>query len=188
MKVSLGVGPYLNVVPVWCVATYSDDGTANVMTVSFAGVVSYNPALVAVSIRPATLTHKNIMKRKAFTINVPSVEQMKLADYFGSISGASENKIEKSDVDVCKSDNVDAPYINDFSLVVECELRDFIELGSHTMFLGKILDVKAEENILANNNKPLFTKLRAFSYDPSSKLYHYGSELLSCLDEDGLET
>ena len=61
MKVSLGVGPYLNVVPVWCVCSYNDDGRANVMTVSFAGIVSYNPPLVYVSIRPATLTSYNFV-------------------------------------------------------------------------------------------------------------------------------
>ena len=47
-------------------------------------------------------------------------------------------------------------------LVIECRLIKTVELGLHTMFIGEIIDVKANEEILGENGSPVPEKHRPF--------------------------
>jgi flavin reductase (DIM6/NTAB) family NADH-FMN oxidoreductase RutF len=44
---------------------------------------------------------------------------------------------------------VDAPYVAEFPVVLECEVAEAVELGSHTLYIGRIADAKADEDVLA---------------------------------------
>ena len=46
------------------------------------------------------------------------------------------------------SDLVDAPYVGEFPLVLECAVVAVHELGLHTQFVGEIKDVKVDESVL----------------------------------------
>ncbi|PJC47536.1 MAG: flavoredoxin, partial [Candidatus Omnitrophica bacterium CG_4_9_14_0_2_um_filter_42_8] len=71
-----------------------------------------------------------------------------------------------------KSDLVDAPYIKEFSLILECRVTSAIEIGLHTQFIGEILDVKCEESALGKNELPDIEKIRPILYDPEICAYH----------------
>jgi flavin reductase (DIM6/NTAB) family NADH-FMN oxidoreductase RutF len=60
------------------------------------------------------------------------------------------------------SDLVDAPYVEEFPVVMECKVIHTIEIGSHTQFIGEILDIKIEEAILGPAGSPDVEKLRLF--------------------------
>ena len=77
------------------------------------------------------------MKRKAFTISVPSENQVKQADYFGLASGRDVDKLSAAGLTPVKSDLVDAPYVKEFPLVLECRLLNAVEIGLHTQFMEK---------------------------------------------------
>src|ERR1022692_4120119 len=112
------------------------------------GICCSQPPCVAVSLRKATYTHGNIVERRAFTISIPSEAHVSQADYLGLVSGRSVDKFAAAKLTPVKSDLVDAPYVKEFPLVLECRLVQAIELGLHTQFVGEILDVKAEESVL----------------------------------------
>jgi flavin reductase (DIM6/NTAB) family NADH-FMN oxidoreductase RutF len=67
---------------------------------------------------------------------------------------------------------VDAPYVGEFPLVLECRLLQTIEIGLHTQFVGEILDVKAEESVLGENGLPDIEKVRPILFDPEIRTYH----------------
>jgi flavin reductase (DIM6/NTAB) family NADH-FMN oxidoreductase RutF len=71
-----------------------------------------------------------------------------------------------------KSALVDAPYIKEFPLVIECRLKQTIELGSHTMFIGEIMDVKADRSVVGEAGVPDIEKLKPFVYAPGSSTFH----------------
>jgi len=62
------------------------------------------------------------MAKKAFTINIPSENYVREADYFGIVSGEKEDKFAKTDLTPVKSDFVDAPYISEFPINLECKI------------------------------------------------------------------
>jgi len=99
--------------PVWLIGTYDQQGKSDAATVAWGGVCSSQPPAVAISLRKSRYTYENIMRRKAFTINVPSAEQVMGADYCGIVSGRNTDKFAAAKITAVKSEKVDAPYIKD---------------------------------------------------------------------------
>jgi flavin reductase (DIM6/NTAB) family NADH-FMN oxidoreductase RutF len=174
-KVSLGAKTVIIPTPVWVIGSYDKDGKPNVMTSSWAGICSSKPASLMTCLRKATYTHGNIMERKAFTVNIAPESSAHLAAYVGRVSGRNVDKFKKTGLTPIKSTLVDAPYIKEFPLIVECRLTKTVELGSHTMFIGEIRDVKADQTILSEAGVPDIEKLKPFVFTPgSSKFYGIG--------------
>lgn len=149
MKRSLGAAALIVPCPVWVIGTYDSDGIPNLMTAAWAGIVCSNPPAISVSLREATYTYANVIDRKAFTVNVPSAAQAEVADFLGIASGRDVDKFAAAGLTAVRSSLVDAPLAAEFALTLECRLLQSIKLGLHTVFVGEILDVKADEEILA---------------------------------------
>ncbi len=146
MKKSLGAETLLYPTPVMVVGSYDTEGRANVMTAAWGGVACSKPPCLCISLRAATASHANIMARKAFTISLPSRIQAAEADYFGIVSGRKVDKFAATGLTAVDGEFVDAPYVAEFPLNIECELSEVHELGLHTQFIGLVKDVKVEES------------------------------------------
>ena len=178
--ISLGANTLAPVTPVWVVGTYDLEGKPNVMTAAWAGICCSKPPCLYVSLRKATYTYGNLIERKAFTISIPSEAYVKEIDYFGIISGKGTDKFSTTKLTPVRSDLVDAPYVKEFPLVLECKVIKIIEIGLHTEFIGEILDVKAHQSVLDGNKmldvekvKPLVWSLPNMSYRKVGK--HIGA-------------
>jgi len=150
MKKSLGARPLLYPSPVCVVGTYDAVGKPNAAVAAWAGIACSSPPCISVSFRKQTQTYKNILHRKAFTVSIPSISRVKEADFFGIASGDEYDKFALTGLTPAQSQFVDAPYVEEFPLVLECKLLQTVELGLHTMFVGEILDVKADEAVLTS--------------------------------------
>ena len=162
MKKSIGAKTLPMPAPVWVVGTYDGEGKANVMTAAWVGICCSKPPCVAVSLRKATYSYGNIVARQAFTISVPPKQHVKTADYWGLASGRDVDKFAKVGLTAVASDVVDAPYVKEFPVVMECQVLHTIEIGLHTQFIGEILDIKIEEALLGPEGHPDVEKLGVF--------------------------
>jgi flavin reductase (DIM6/NTAB) family NADH-FMN oxidoreductase RutF len=172
MKKSLGAKTIVFPTPVFVVGSYDPAGRPDEMVVAWGGICCSKPPCVSISIREATYTYGNIMARKAFTISIPPEKYMQQADYFGMVSGRSEDKFAATKLTPVKSDLVDAPYVKEFPFVLECSVIKVVPLGLHTMFIGEIKDVKADEAVLDKNGNPEIKKIEPMLFDPSSRAYY----------------
>jgi flavin reductase (DIM6/NTAB) family NADH-FMN oxidoreductase RutF len=172
MKTSLGAKTLIYPAPVLVVGTYDKAGKANVMTASWAGICCSQPPCVAVSLRKATYSYENIMERKAFTLSIPSEEHVKETDYFGLVSGRTTDKFAGAKLTAVRSKLVDAPYVKEFPLVLECSLLQTADLGLHTQFVGEVLDVKADETIIGNSGAIDIKKLKPMVFTPDTQDYY----------------
>jgi flavin reductase (DIM6/NTAB) family NADH-FMN oxidoreductase RutF len=171
MKKSLGAKTIAYPTPVFIVCTYDKDNKPNAMAASWGGICCSNPPCLTVSLRKATYTYGNIMERKAYTVCIPSEKNIKEADYFGMASGRNEDKFAKTGLTTVKSELVDAPYIMEFPLIIECKVIQTVEIGLHTQFIGEIVDVKADEDVLSDG-KPDIEKIMPMIYAPETQTYH----------------
>jgi flavin reductase (DIM6/NTAB) family NADH-FMN oxidoreductase RutF len=178
MKRSLGARTIAVPTPTWVVGTYDTSGRANAATVAWAGICCSRPPCVAVSLRRATHTHGSIVARRAFTVCIPSAERVREADYLGLISGRDVDKLAKLGLTVVRSELVDAPYVAEFPLVLECRLIQTVEIGSHTQFIGEILDVKADEGILDASGRIDPAKARPIVFAAGADAYYAVAERL----------
>ncbi len=173
MKQSLGSKTLAYPAPVWCVGSYDKNNAPNVMTAAWGGICCSKPPCVTVSLRKATYTYKNIMAKKAYTISIPSEKYAKEADYFGIASGKDVNKFEASGLTPAKGDKVDAPYVAEFPVILECKMIHSHEIGLHTLFIGEILDVKADKNVLdGEKGVPDMEKVKPIIFGPEIRTYH----------------
>jgi flavin reductase (DIM6/NTAB) family NADH-FMN oxidoreductase RutF len=171
MKKSIGSKTLLFPTPVLIVGSYDVEHRPNAAAVAWGGVCCSQPPCVAISLRKATYSYGNIVQRQAFTVNIPSEQQVREADYFGIASGRDENKFERTGLTPVAGELVDAPYIEEFPLVLECRVLHTIEIGLHTEFIGEILDVKAEEVVIGENGNPDMENINPFVYEPGNRRY-----------------
>ena len=172
MKKSLGVKTLACPTPLWVVGTYDSEGKPNVMTIAWGGICCSKPQSLNISLRKATYSYNNIIEKRAFTINIPSENQAKEADYFGIATGRKTNKFADTGLTPVKSDLVDAPYIKEFPLILECKMTHNTEIGTHTLFVGEIVDVKADESVLGEEGLPDINKVLPVLFAPEVRTYH----------------
>lgn len=172
MKRSLGRKTLILPSPAWIVATYDKEGKPNVMTAAWGGICCSKPPSVCVSLREATYSYQAIVDRGAFSLNVPSADQAKIADYIGIVSGRDVDKLATAGLTAVKAEHVDAPIIEEFALNLECSLIHTLKIGLHTLFVGEILDVKAEESILSEKDRPSIEKLNPPIFSTGEAAYY----------------
>lgn len=172
MKKSIGARALVYPTPALVIGTYDGSGRPNAMTAAWAGICCSKPPSIALSLRKATYSYGNIVARKAFTVNIASERYLTEVDYFGMASGRNEDKFATSGLTPIKSERVDAPYIKEFPFALECSLRHTIEIGLHTQFIGEIIDIKAEEDILDKNGLPDIEKVQPILYVPEIRTYY----------------
>jgi len=178
MKKSVGNREKLFPCPVWVIGTYDTEGKPNLMTVAWGGIVSSKPASVCISIREATHSYGSIVERRAFTVNVPRADQTREADFAGIASGRDTDKFAASGLTPIRAEHVDAPLIDEFPISIECELTHTVPIGLHTLFVGEIRDVKADESILDEKDRPLIAKVKPPIWAPAELAYYSTGEFI----------
>lgn len=172
MKKSFGPKTLVFPTPVWVIGTYDKDSKPNIMTAAWGGICCSKPPCVTVSLRKATYSYGSIMERRAYTVNVPSEMYAKEADYAGIVSGKNTDKFAETGLTPVKSEFVEAPYVAEFPLILECKVIHVNEIGLHTQFVGEIMDVKADETILGEGGFPDISKAKPIVFGPEMRTYH----------------
>jgi len=172
MKKSLGIGTYALPSPVWVVGTYDAAGKPNLMTAAWGGICNSRPPCIYVSLRKATYSHGNIMARKAYTVSIPSEKHIREADWIGIASGRNVDKFETAKLTPVKGSKVDAPYVEEFPVAIECRVKEVVELGLHTQFVGEIMDVKADAEVLNAKGMIDIEKVKPVVFNINTASYH----------------
>ena len=157
--------------PVFIVATYNEDGSADAMNAAWGGVCGAVPPCIQVSLNTGRKTRENILRTGCFTINIGGEDLMAVSDYFGLVSGKKEDKLARTGITVTRSDHVDAPILDQYPLSFECRVSDTKEIGPHLMVIGEIKGISAEESILDENGSVSVEKLAPIGLDPAGNQY-----------------
>lgn len=117
----------------------------NVAPVAWTTPLSAIPPLVGVCVHPSRHTHDMIRFSEEFALNIPSPRLLNHAAYFGSTSGREGDKLAVSRLPTFKARKVEAPLLEGCVGWIECGVQDAISIGDHTLFIGRVLAVSAEE-------------------------------------------
>lgn len=175
MKKDLGILQAVYPMPVFMIATYDEEGKVDVMNAAWGNICASDK--IALFISEPHKTTKNIRKIKAFTVSIADAKHMDVADYFGIASGNTmEDKFERTGYTAIKSEKVNAPIIDEFPLVMECELAEIVETENMHAVVGKIVNVAADEEVLDENGKVDPAKLNAIAFDNFQSGYYQMGE------------
>jgi flavin reductase (DIM6/NTAB) family NADH-FMN oxidoreductase RutF len=165
-KIELSLSPALYPVPVALVSCIDrKSGKTNIITIAWCGVVCSDPPLIGISIRPSRHSHRLISETGDFAINIPSKKILKETDYCGSIPGSKTDKFRDCSFTAVPCNNISSPMINECPVNIECALKDVIRLGSHDMFIGRVMAVHADKEALGNDGNIDYARALPFVYN-----------------------
>lgn len=175
MKKNLGKVPGVFPMPVLMVAAYDETGKVNVMNAAWGMICGMDR--IALFIDEDHKTTKNIRAVKAFTVSLADRAHMEVADFFGIASGNTmEDKFQRTGYHARKSEFVNAPVIDEFPLVMECELAEIVESESFYAVVGRIVNTAAEESVLTEAGKVDPARLDALVFDQFQAGYYVTGE------------
>lgn len=156
-------GNMLNPLPVVMVTSEYDNKT-NVFTVAWCGNICTNPAMVSISVRKSRYSYDLIKKSGEFVINLVTESLVKACDYAGVKSGRDHDKIKELGLHLNRIEDFNTPGILESPVNLVCKLEQIIELGSHDLFIAKVLAVNVDDTLLDETGRLDLAKAKLVSY------------------------
>lgn len=146
------------------IGTYNADGTPNAMNAGWAGQWDNDKIMIAMGNHQ---TMVNLNANPDFTVAFATTETLVAADYVGMVSGKKvKDKVAKTGWSVEKGEQVNAPVFTDFPMTMECRIERKIDDQSRlTHIVAKILNIRVNEEYLAEDGKPDLEKMHLLTFD-----------------------
>ncbi|EPY2273654.1 flavin reductase family protein [Clostridium sporogenes] len=154
----------LNPTPVVLVTSKSKSNKLNVFTVAWVSTICTREPIIAMGVRPERLSYKYIKESGECVVNLATTNMVRIVDYCGVISGKKQDKINYLKLKLNEGVSISTPSLDISPVALECELKSITPLGTHDLFLFKILNVKVDENLINTNNKICFNKANLICY------------------------
>ena len=167
-KLSWKPGNMLYPLPVALVSVADRAGRKNVFTVAWVGTVCSDPPMVSISVRPQRYSYGMIEETKEFVINLTTKELARATDYCGVVSGREVDKFKEMGLTAEAAEFVKAPLIAESPVNVECIVTEQKALGTHDMFLAKVVAVHADEKYMDKKNRFHFEWAKPIVYSHGS--------------------
>ena len=146
-KIEIGAKTLLYPMPTVLVGA-NVDGKPNYLVVSYAGIVNHNPPMISVALTKTHYTNIGIRENRTFSVNIPSVDMVRITDYCGLVSG---HAVDKSELfETLYGALGSAPMIGECPLSLECKLVHTLELPDNDAFIGEIVAAYSEDKYLTN--------------------------------------
>lgn len=162
---SLTPGSMLCPVPAVMVSCASEKDRPNIITIAWAGTVCSQPPMVSVAVRKERFSHHILMDSGEFVVNLVGEGQLRAMNYCGVKSGRDEDKFAACGLTQTKVAELQyAPAIAECPLYLACKTEQVLELGSHDLFLGRIVGMGVQEELLDANGRIDLQKAKLVAY------------------------
>ena len=184
-KITVGPSTLLFPMPVALIGS-EVDGKANFMTAAWCGIAAQTPPAITVAIRKQRHTLKGITDHQSFSVNVPSADMVKKVDYCGIYSGSSRDK--SAVFTTFKGRLTGVPLITECPINLECKVIHRLDLGSHTLVVGEIVETYVKKACLdADGRKVIPAKIDPLIYTAVSQVYQRLGEVVGNAFHEGRE-
>lgn len=119
----------------------------NIIPVGMCNLVSFSPPLIMISVGHTRYSHQIIKDSREFVVNIPTPKIAQKVQLCGSASGRDTDKFSKVGLTREKAEKVKAPLIKECPVNLECKVVNEVEAGDHTLFIGEVLAIHAEESL-----------------------------------------
>ena len=169
-------GNMLYPLPAVMVSCQRPDERPNIITVAWAGTICTNPAMLSISVGPERYSYDIIKETKEFVVNLVTEDLAYETDFCGVKSGRDVDKFKELKLEETPSKVVAAPGIEKSPVNIECQVVDIVELGSHHMFIAKVVSVNVKEELLDEKGKFNLNDAKLVTYS-HGEYYSLGKKL-----------
>jgi flavin reductase (DIM6/NTAB) family NADH-FMN oxidoreductase RutF len=99
-----------------------------------------------------------------FVINLPNRKMVRAVDFCGVVSGKDCNKFQSTGLTPIAAKNIKAPIIQEAPLSLECRVTSITDLGSHHLFLAKVVGVLVDDYLMDQTGRLNLAKAELISY------------------------
>jgi flavin reductase (DIM6/NTAB) family NADH-FMN oxidoreductase RutF len=163
MKKSIGLSERMYPNPAVMVSC-SNGIKDNIITLAWVGTVCSDPPLISISVRPPRYSHELISASKEFVINIPDEKMIEACEFCGTKSGRKIDKFKELGLTKEKGLVVNTPLIKECPVNIECKVKQMIHLGTHDMFIGEVVSVSANEEVIYPDGEIDYEKISMLSY------------------------
>lgn len=135
-------------VPAVMVTAADREGKNNIITIAWTGTVCTNPPMAYISVRPERYSYGMLKETGEFVINLTTEKLVRATDYCGVKSGRDTDKWKETGLTPIPAQEVNVPLIKESPVNIECRVSEIRELGSHHMFLARVVAVDVDEAYL----------------------------------------
>ena len=157
-------------VPAVMVSCGTYGGESDIITIAWAGTVCSDPPMISISVKPSRYSYHIIKETGEFAVNLVSEELTAVMDTCGVRSGRDCSKWELCRLTQEQGSHVNCPLIAESPVQIECRVISETDLGSHTMFVGRVLAVHADETYMRADGRLDLEAARLVAY--SHGTYH----------------
>ena len=175
-KISWKAGNMLYPLPAVMVSLTDKEGNSNIITLAWAGTICTNPPMLSVSIRPERYSYNIIKETGEFVVNLTTKELAYATDYCGVKSGKDVDKFEKMRLTKLASEKINAVAIAESPVNIECKVRQIMELGSHSLFIADVVNVRVDSRYIDEKGRFNLAKSELIAYS-HGRYYELGKEL-----------
>ena len=175
-RVTFRPGNMLYPVPAVMASLLGENDVPNIITVAWAGTVCSDPAMVSISVRKERYSHEYIKNNGEFVVNLTTRSLAKATDYCGVKSGRDVDKFKEAKLTPLPSEKVKCPSIMESPVSIECKVEQIIPLGTHDMFIGRVVNVTVDEDLLDEKGTLHLKKANLMTYS-HGRYYELGKEL-----------
>jgi flavin reductase (DIM6/NTAB) family NADH-FMN oxidoreductase RutF len=115
----------------------------NAMTTSWITQLSMAPVLVGVGVDNSAVTHRLISEGGSFTVNLWSAEETRVFVKFSKPATFENMTLNGRAVSEAVTG---APVFDEAIAYVDCEVRQRHDLGTHTLFIGEVVDAAVRDD------------------------------------------
>ena len=175
-KISWKAGNMLYPLPAIMVSLTDKAGNSNIITLAWAGTICTNPPMLSVSIRPERYSYDIIKETGEFVVNLTTKELTYATDYCGVKSGRDVDKFKEMKLTKLDSEKIKAVAIAESPVNIECKVREIMELGSHSLFIADVVNVRVDGRLLDEKGRFNLAKSELIAYS-HGRYYELGKEL-----------
>ena len=166
-------------VPAVMVTAADREGKSNIITIAWTGTVCTNPPMAYISVRPERYSYGMLKETGEFVINLTTEKLVRATDYCGVKSGRDTDKWKETGLTPIPAQEVNVPLIKESPVNIECRVSEIRELGSHHMFLARVVAVDVDEAYLNEQGRFELQKAAPIVYS-HGEYYGLSSLLGTC--------
>lgn len=136
----------------------------NIITIGWTGTICSDPPMCYISVRPERHSYDIIRRTGCFVINLTTDRLARATDFCGVRSGRDTDKFRETGLTPGKASVVNAPTIEESPVSIECEVTEIRQLGSHDMFIAKVVNVQVDERYVTEDGKLDMASMNLISY------------------------
>jgi flavin reductase (DIM6/NTAB) family NADH-FMN oxidoreductase RutF len=148
------ISALLNPRPVVLVTCCDAAGKVNVLTVAWQTPLSHNPPLLGISLNQRHYSHALIAESGEFALNVVGEGFCEAVEMCGICSGRDTDKVAEAGLGLIPAQRIRPPLIAGALAHLECIVKEQVQAGDHTFFVGEIVSAAAQAGSFSDRWEP----------------------------------